>query len=289
MKKSRLVRVLGIGSSKYYDWKKRYGKDNRHNGRVPRDFWLQPWERDAIIAFYWDHSDEGYRPLTYMMMDQDIVAVSPSTVLRVLKQAGCIGAATLKPSLKGTGFVQPQHPHAHWHIDVSYLNMNGTFYYMCFILDGYSRSIVHWDIRESMKESDIECIIERASELYPGHQTRIISDNGPQFIARDFKSYIRLKGMDHVRTSPYYPQSNGKIERLHQSVKKECIRVKSPLDLADAKQVVAAYVEHYNTRRLHAGVGYVTPHDKLNGHASRIHRERDRKLAAARAKRKAAA
>jgi putative transposase len=81
------------------------------------------------------------------------------------------------------------------------------------ILDGYSRFLVHWDLRESMTEADIEIILERAKERYPGVKPRVISDNGPQFIARDFKEFIRISGMTHVRTSPYYPQSNGKIER----------------------------------------------------------------------------
>jgi transposase InsO family protein len=75
------------------------------------------------------------------------------------------------------------------------------------ILDGFSRLIVHWDIRPEMKEIDIEAILQLAKERYPEARPRIISDNGPQFIANDFKSFIRLSGMTHVRTSPYYPQA----------------------------------------------------------------------------------
>jgi transposase InsO family protein len=92
------------------------------------------------------------------------------------------------------------------------------------ILDGFSRFLVHWDLRESMREADVEVILQRAKEKYPEAKPRIISDNGPQFIARDFKEFIRISGMTHVRTSPYYPQSNGKIERWHKSLKSECIR-----------------------------------------------------------------
>jgi len=83
------------------------------------------------------------------------------------------------PSRKGTGFDQPLRPHQHWHIDVAYVNVAGTFYYLCSILDGASRAIVHWEIRETMKEADVECILERARERYPGAKPRIISDNGP--------------------------------------------------------------------------------------------------------------
>jgi transposase InsO family protein len=111
---------------------------------------------------------------------------------------------------EGTGFEQPLTAHQHWHIDVSYINISGTFYCLCSILDGCSRYIVNWDLRESMTEADIEVILERAKELHPEAKPRIISDNGPQFIAKDFKEFIRISGMTHVRTSPYYPQSTEK-------------------------------------------------------------------------------
>ncbi len=126
------------------------------------------------------------------MLDADIVAVSPSSVWRVLGQAGLLSKWNGKPSKKGTGFEQPLAAHQHWHIDVSYINISGTFYYLCSILDGCSRYIVNWDLRESMTEADIEVILERAKELHPEARPRIISDNGPQFIAKDFNNNVRL-------------------------------------------------------------------------------------------------
>ena len=135
---------------------------------------------------------------------------------RVLSRAGLLQKWNGKPSKKGTGFDQPPQTHQHWHIDVSYLNVCATFYYLCSILDGYSRFLVHWDLREQMTEADIEIVLERAKERYSGVKPRIISDNGPQFIAKDFKEFIRISGMTHVRTSPYYPQSNGTNRTLAQ-------------------------------------------------------------------------
>src|SRR5437773_2700337 len=140
-----------------------------------------------------------------------------------------------------------------------------------------------------MTESDIEIILERAKELHPDARPRIISDNGPQFIARDFKEFIRISGMTHVRTSPYYPQSNGKIERWHKSLKGECIRPGTPLSLDDARPLVEGYIEHYNNVRLNSAVGYITPKDMLAGRQQEIHAERDRKLEAARKQRQKAA
>ena len=282
----RFIDWLGVREGKFYEWKNRYGKVNEHNGQVPRDWWLEDWEKQAILDFQRQYPLEGYRRLCFMMLDRDIVAVSPASVYRVLKAAGVIGRRNVKPSQKGTGFVQPLAPHEHWHIDISYLNIGGTFYYLCSVLDGASRFIVHWEIRESMTEAEVETILQRAREKFPGETPRIISDNGPQFIAKDFKEFIRIAGMTHVRTSPYYPQSNGKLERWHGSLKQECIRPGTPLSLDDARRLVERYVEHYNTIRLHSAIGYVAPADRLAGRQQQIFHERDRKLEAARENRR---
>lgn len=287
IKADKMVNWIGITHSKYYDWRCRYGKVNEHNAWIPRDFWLADWEKQEIIAYYRDHPLEGYRRLTYMMIDDDIVAVSPSSVYRVLKNAGLMQRWNRKASKKGTGFQQPLKPHEHWHIDISYINVCGTFYYMCSVLDGFSRYIVHWEIREAMTEADIEIILQRAREKFPDAKPRIISDNGPQFISKDFKEFIRISGMTHVKTSPYYPQSNGKLERYHKTIKSICIRTQTPLSLEDAQRVVADFVDHYNDQRLHSAIGYVTPKDKLQGRAETILAARDAKLAAARDARKA--
>jgi transposase InsO family protein len=252
---------------------------------VPRDHWLTADEKEQICAFAREHSLEGYRLLTFMMLDADVVACSPTSVYRVLKGAGLLAGQSPTPTKKGTGFHQPLKAHEHWHVDVSYLNIAGTFYFLCSILDGFSRFIVHWEIREKMEESDVETIIQRAREAYPNQTPRIISDNGPQFIAKNFKEFIRIAGMTHVKTSPYYPQSNGKIERWHKTLKGECIRVKVPLTLDDARRIVADYVTHYNNVRLHSAIAYVTPKDKLEGRDKDILAARDRKLAAARERR----
>lgn len=139
------------------------------------------------------------------MLDADVVAVSPSSVWRVLQRAGLLSRWKGKPSRKGTGFEQPPIP-------------------------------------------------------------------------RDFKEFIRVAGMTHVRTSPGYPQSNGKLERWHKSLKTECIRPGTPLTKEDAGRLIQTYVHHYNTVRLHSAIGYVAPQDMLAGRQAEIHAERDQKL-----------
>jgi putative transposase len=136
----RVVNWIGIGVSKFYDWRQRYGRVNEHNGSVPRDWWLLDSEKQAIIKFHDQNPLEGYRRLTFMMLDANVVAASPSSVYRVLRDAGLLRRHNMKISLKGTGFVQPIGPHQHWHVDIAYINVCGTFFFLCSVLDGFSRS-----------------------------------------------------------------------------------------------------------------------------------------------------
>lgn len=278
----QILKWIGLWSSTFSNWTRSYGKAYEHNGWIPRDHWLDEWEKQAIIKYHYDHPLHGYRRLTYMMLDADIVAVSAASVYRVLSDAGVMRRHNGKASKKGTGFVHPLQAHAHWHLDIAYLNISGTFYFIASLLDGFSRAIVHWEIREKMEEVDIEVIVQRAREKYPDVTPRIITDNGPQFIAKDFKEFIRICGMTHVRTSPFYPQSNGKLERYHRTLKSDCIRPQTPLTKEDAIRVVTEFVREYNEDRLHSALGYVTPADMLAGRQQAIFDARDAKLKAAR-------
>jgi len=213
------MRWLGVAASKFCDWRSRYGQVNEHNATVPRNWWLDEWEKKAIIRFHAQYPQEGYRRLAFMMLDADVVAVSPSSVYRVLREAGLMARHNQKTSLKGKGFQQPIRPHEHWHVDVSYINVAGTFLYLCSLLDGCSRFIVHWEIRDRMTEPDIETIIQRASESYPDAKPRIISDNGPQFIAKDFKEfigYLRDDSRENVTVLPAKQRQDQALASLDQ-------------------------------------------------------------------------
>lgn len=278
----RFLPWIGLYEGRYHDWKQRYGRANEHNGWIPRDHWLDDDEKEAIKDFARNHPLEGYRRLTFVMMDQDIAAASPSTVYRVLKEADLLQRWKRGASAKGTGYQQPEEPHQDWHTDIAYLNICGTFYYLISVLDGCSRSIIAWDIGESMTTQDVEIVLQRAHEAFPDARPKVVSDNGGQFVSRDFKELIRVLGMTHARTSPYYPQSNGKIERWHHTIKSEGIRPATPLSLDDARRIAADFIDHYNNVRLHSAIGYVTPKDRREGRHLDIFQERDHKLQRAR-------
>ena len=147
--------------------------------------------------------------------------------------------------------MQPTRPHQHWHLDISYINFKGSFVYLVALIDGYSRYLVHHEIKTSVQALDTEILMERALEKFPGEKPILITDNGPQFISREFKNYLQMTGITHRRTRFFYPQSNGKIERFIQTCKNESIRKKSAIDLDDLKEQVLSYIERYNTQRLH--------------------------------------
>ncbi len=276
---NKLLTMIGLSSSKYYSWITRFEQPNNHNRIIPKRHWVLDWEREAIINYAGTHVGEGYRRLTYMMMDGDIVAVSPSTTYRVLKSMGLLNRWNkVKKSSKGNGFEQPISVHQHWHIDIKYINFRGTFLFLISIIDGYSRYIVHHELRMNMQEYDVEITVQRALEKYPCARPRLITDNGSQFISKDFAEYLKQAGLQHIRTSIAYPQSNGKIERYHRTIHEECLMRKSLIDLDDARKQIAKFIEYYNTKRLHSSLFYLTPDDFLNGRITEKLDQRNTKL-----------
>lgn len=277
---------LGLRPSRLGDWRRRFGQANAHNGRIPRDFWLAAAEKQAIVDFYRAHPEDGYRRCTYMMIDRDIACASPATVYRTLVEAGVMRSRHARPSRRGSGFEQPLRAHEHYHMDISYVKVGERFYFLICVLDGYSRSIVHWELRETMTEIDVGIVQQGALERFPEARPRFITDNGKQFTGREFRAFIAAHDLTHVTTSAYYPQSNGKLERFHGSLKGEHLHRKHLTGPDHARQVIAHYVDYYNHERLHSALGYVTPADMLANRQATIHAERDRKLAAARNARK---
>lgn len=179
--------MIGIHKSKYYSWSERVGRPNFHNSTQPKTNWLTEEEKQALLSYAKSHPGEGYRRLTYMMMDSDVVAVSPSTTYRLLKGYGLLDQWNeVKTNKKGTGFIQPTYAHEHWHTDIKYVNFQGTFLFLISVIDGYSRYIVHHELRMNMQEFDVELTLQKALEKHPGVSPRVITDNGSQYISRDF-------------------------------------------------------------------------------------------------------
>lgn len=286
LKITSVIQMTGINRVKYYDWQKRLGMGNNHNGAIPKAHWLTPDERQAIIDYASKYISsnsyylkDGYRRIAYMGLDENVFAVSPTSVYRVLSKAGLLSKWKGKQkSSKGSGYRQPDVPHKEWHTDIKFINFLGTFLFFISIMDGYSRYILHYELRISMTEFDVEITLQRAHEKYPAQKPKIISDNGKQYVSKDFQLYLNEIGLQHIRTSLSYPQSNGKIERFHRSLEEECIRTKSMINLDDARDQIAKYIDHYNNHRLHSALHYLRPVDFLNGNVEELLKARQVKL-----------
>lgn len=271
----RLLSFACVSAGKFYDWHNRYGLTNSNHQQVPKSHWLLDWERAAIVAYC--------RRLCYRMIDEDVVYASLASVYRVLKAEGLLQKfKSCQASKKGCGYIQPTRLHQEWHIDISYVNVLGSFLFLLAVIDGYSRYIVAYDLRVGMQEGDVTLVLQRAYERFPDVRPRVISDRGGQFISKEFRSYLRNVGLTYMLISVGYPQSNGKIERFFGTAKRECIRKHSFLSITDARRIIDQFIEYYNNRRLHSAIDYVVPIDILCGSKEEILKRRDEKLRQAR-------
>ncbi len=263
------LRVLALPRSTYFDWARGGGKAARPAVQTPKAHHITPEERAAVIAFAREHLEVGHKRLSYMIADAGVAAVRPSTVYLILAEAGLIGRwKTPEIRAHKTGFDQPDQPHEQWHTDIAYLNILGSQYFLISVLDGFSRAIIHHEVRTDMTTTDVEIVLQRALDTLPAStpRPRIISDNGSQYVSGQFKLFVRQAGCAHSKARVRHPQSNGKIERWHKSIKTECVRRTALGDLDEARAVIADYVRRYNTERLHSALNYLTPADYLQGH-----------------------
>jgi transposase InsO family protein len=260
-----LAVYAGVSKRTFREWQERRETETKHNGHIPREHWLTPDEYKAIISFCENRMENGYRYLCWLMIDANIAYVSPATVYNTLKKAGLTKKwAEMEGEVK-KGFDQPKAIHEHWHIDFSYIRVCGVFYYFISVMDGYSRKILAWMLCESMEGMWAEIIIAKTRELYTCANPRIISDNGSQFTSKDFHELTKLLEMKHTFTSPAHPQSNGKLERFHRTLKEEHVRTSAYFSYEDAKERMGRYINYYNVERLHAALLYLPPEDVFQG------------------------
>lgn len=284
-----ILKIIGISRNKYYQWRFRKGIDNQHNGKIPKKNWTLLEEKEAVIKYVSENYPinflflkHGYRRITYEMFNKNIVALKPSVVYRILKEAGLLNRwNTQKKSSKGKGFTQHVKLHEQWHSDIKYVNLFGIYLFLITVMDGYSRYILHHELRLNMTEYDVELTVQKVREKYPMESSRLISDNSSQYISKDFEKFLKEITLQHARTSVGYPQSNGKLERFHQTIGEECLKPKSMLSIDDARDTISVYIEYYNKRRLHSSLYYLKPEDFLEGRVELRKKEREEKIQAA--------
>ena len=273
-----LAGFAGVPRSTWQEWQGRKGEETKHNGNLPKYHWLTPAEQEAIITYCRERLLQGYRRLTCLMIDENIVAASCSAVYTVLRRAGLNKRWAVFREETKKGYVQPLSIHEQWHTDFSYIKIGGSFYYFVAVLDGYSRMILSWGLYLSMESWTVQAVVQEAKERYPLGNPRLITDNGSQFLSGDFKELMMLLEMRHTLIRPGHPQSNGKLERFHRTLKSEEVRRSAYFDYEDARRRLAGWIEYYNEERLHSALNYLTPKEVFEGKTEERLAERREKL-----------
>ncbi len=280
----RILKRLGLPRARYHDWKKRASRDRladlRAVGLCYREILLE--EKEAVIAYALTHPKDGYRRLCWQMVDEDVAYVSPSSVYRILDDADLL-YRWKRSARSGEPPPRPEQPHERWHVDLMYLRVQDTWYFLVTVLDAYSRYVVHWELLTSMRAPDVRLVVQEALER-TGASPQIVSDNGSQFTAKDFKQLIQLFELKHIRIRTYHPESNGVLERFHRSTR-EALEEVELQTLGRARALIGCWVEHYNSERLHAALHYLPPAEYYRGGPAARLGERREKLDRARKRR----
>jgi len=280
---SKILRHLGLNRSLYYIWMQRQ-QENRLEDIPPKRFLLDqllPEEEKSIIEYALQNPKEGYRRLAWMMVDNDIAYVSPSSVYNVLNEHDLLYRWKRTTSI-GIKPPKPSQPNEQWHIDIMYLWICGRWYFMTSVLDAYSRYIVHWELLKSMHADEVTLVLQKALEKVPGAKPKIVNDHGTQFTSKEFKKLVRHFELEHIYIRIRHPESNGSIERFHRTLREEGLSEEDPAAHDHAVRIITKWVNYYNNERLHAGIRYLRPNDYYAGSPEQLIKERMEKLNKAR-------
>ena len=246
---------------------------------------LGPEEVERILAQARTLPELSARQLALRIVDSEGFYVSESTVFRILKREGLIKPAEIVGFKAGKEYHRKtKRPNELWATDCAHLKIvDWGWYYLVTVMDDFSRFILAWELKSDMAAGSLIDVVQKAVDLtgmtdVPVEgRTVLLSDNGPGYLSRQFNDYLRLVGIRHVIASPYHPQTNGKLERYHRTIKGEIYLL--PYEMpGELKEAVKAFIEYYNYQRYHEGLGDVTPYDAYTGrHLEVIQRRKEAK------------
>jgi len=277
--KRKALMALGIPRSSYYRWRQWQRCDGleSHSGDRGRP-WnrITPEEESKILAVAREHPELSSRQLAAWITDNEGFAVSESTVYRILRREGLVKRQETQLTAANEYHTKTTRPHQMWATDASYFRVVGWgYYYLVTVMDGYSRFILAWKLQKDMSADSLIEVVQAAvdatgmTEVPVEDRTRLLSDNGAGYVSRTFRDYLRLVGIRHILAAPYHPQTNGKLERYHQSIKREVNQL--PYELpSQLERAITDFVDYYNYRRYHKALGNVTPADVLYGRREEI-------------------
>ena len=271
-RKRQALLELGVARSSYYRW--RHLKEPK-----PR---AGPWnhittnEEHRILSVAREIPELSSRQISIWITDNEGFAVSESTVYRILRREGLVKRPEYQIAAAREYHTKTGRPHQMWSTDCSYFKVPGWgYYYLVTVMDDYSRFILGWKMQKDMSANSLIEVVQLAvdatgmTNVPVVDRTKLLSDNGSGYVSRTFNDYLRLVGIDHIRSAPFHPQTNGKIERYQQSLKKQVNQLTYALP-DKLEKAIADFVDYYNHRRYHIALGNVTPADVLYGRREEI-------------------
>jgi len=278
---------LNINRSTFYDWYRRYqeaGYDGlTHRYRPPQQFWneIPPWEKDRVVEIALELPEKSPRELAWHITDQRGYYISESTVYRILKAHDLVTSPVYNVITALDKFPQPTKTvHELWQTDFTYFKViHWGWYYLSTIIDDYSRFILAWRLCTGMSTDDVKQTLDDAIKFtgigHPTvlHRPRLLSDNGPCFVSKALKDYLNDEGIDHTRSKPYHPMTQGKIERYHRSMK-NILLLENYYSPPELEQQIGLFVDYYNNHRYHEALNNVTPADVYYGRDSTVLQKR---------------
>jgi putative transposase len=292
---ARTLAALGIARRSYYRWLKEEAWARALPAELERP--VQTYEalaeeKAAVLAYARQHVELRHRELAWRMVDEAVAFLSPSTVYRILKEAGLVCPWRRRRKRSRTAAEKATRPDQRWSTDLMQLQVGGGVYYFVSFMDEYSRYLVHHELAASMDGQTVSWVAQAAVETLPKTaagerlaRPEIRSDNGSGYISQEFRLVLKEHGLGHHRIKPHCPEENGLIERLHRTLREE-LEGQELDNLLQAQRVLQRLVDWYNRERLHSALGYLRPVDYYRGHPEEIQAARRQKLAQARHRRK---
>jgi len=267
-RKRKVLAELGISRSTYYRWRQGQNESKR---RVRPWNRVTPNEERRILAVAREFAELSSRQLSAWITDHEGFAVSESTVYRILRREGLVKRQEIQPEAAKEYHTRTTRPHQMWATDASYFRVVGWgYYYLVTVMDDYSRFILGWKLQKDMSANSLIEVVQQAvdatgmTDVPVENRTRLLSDNGAGYVSRAFRDYLNLVGIGHILAAPYHPQTNGKVERYQQSLKREVNQL--PYELpSHLEKAIADFIDYYNYRRYHKALSNVTPADVLYG------------------------
>jgi putative transposase len=275
-RKRKVLMELGVPRSTYYRWRKGSDKGER---RTPWNR-ITPNEERRVLAVAREFPELSSRQLSAWITDNEGFAISESTVYRILRREGLVKRQETQLEAAKEYHTKTTHPHQMWATDASYFKVVGWgYYYLVTVMDDYSRFILGWKLQKDMSANSLVEVVQEAvdvtgmTDVPVEDRTRLLSDNGAGYVSRAFRDYLNLVGIGHILAAPYHPQTNGKVERYQQSLKRVVNQL--PYELpSQLEKAIADFVDYYNYRRYHKALGDVTPADVLYGRREEILKRR---------------